>query len=175
MARINAQFDEFNRKVRQAEAELRANPYHPDPSEDPAIESVLRAARPEAWRRLWSAVDEILTEDPESQASWRFENSDGSLSMPHVDYSNAIHRMTEALYDVDAIVNFPWMKWDFKSAYPGGWGLDTAPVADAARVLTAVIRAERFNDGTILAALSDGTLLSALQRLRTWYEQHANQ
>jgi hypothetical protein len=174
MARINAQFDEFNRKARQADAELRASPYHPDPSDNPAIESALRAARPEAWHRLWSAVDEVLTEDPESQASWRFKNSDGSLTMPHVDYSDAIHRMTETLYGVDAIVSFPWMKWDFKSAYPGGQGLDTAAVADAARVLTAVVRAERFSDGTILAALGDGTLPSALQRLRTWYEQQAN-
>lgn len=174
MARIKAQFEEFNRKVRQAEDELRANPYQPDPSENPAIESALRAARPEAWQRLWSAVDEVLREDPQSQASWRFENSDGSLSMPHVDYSDAIQLMTQAVCEVDAIVGFPWMKWDFRSVYPGGRGLDTAPVADAARVLTAVVRGERFSDGTILAALGDGTLPSALQRLRTWYEQQEN-
>ncbi|MEU7764432.1 DUF6508 domain-containing protein [Nocardia sp. NPDC049190] len=174
MARIKAQFAEYNRKVRQAEAELRANPYHPDPGENPAIESALRAARPEAWEQLWSAVGEVLTEDPESQAGWRFENSDGSLSMPYVDYSDAIQRMIQAIYEVHAIVGFPWMKWDLESAYPGGRGLDTAPVADAARVLTAVVRGERFSDGTILAALGDGTLRSALQRLRTWYEQQAN-
>ncbi|MGV9611336.1 DUF6508 domain-containing protein [Nocardia xishanensis] len=174
MARIKAQFDEFNRKARQAEAELRANPYHPDPSDNPAIESALRAAQPDAWQRLWSAVDEVLTENPESHGTWRFENSDGSLSMPYVDYSDAINRMTETLYGVDAIVGFPWMKWDFTSVYPGGQGLDTAPVADAARVLTAVVGGERFHDGAILAALRDGTLPAALQRLRTWYEQQAS-
>ncbi|WP_040782356.1 DUF6508 domain-containing protein [Nocardia pneumoniae] len=174
MARIKAQLDEFNRKLRQSEAELRADPYHPDPSDNPAIESALRAARPEAWHRLWSAVDEVRTEDAESQASWRFENPDGSLALPYADYSDAIRRMIESLHGVDAIVSFPWMKWDFKSVYPGGQGLDTAPVADAARVLTAVVRGERFCDGAILAALGDGTLLSALQRLRTWYEQQAN-
>ncbi|MGW5730742.1 DUF6508 domain-containing protein [Nocardia beijingensis] len=174
MARIKAQFDEFNRSARQAEAELRANPYHPDPSENPAIESALRAAPPESWQRLWSAVDEVLDQKPEAQASWRFENPDGSLSLPHVDYSDAIRRMTEAIYEVDAIVGFPWMKWDFRTAYPGGRGLETAAVADAARVLTAVIRGERFSDGTILAALKDGTLASALQRLRTWHEQQTD-
>ncbi|MFQ6329617.1 DUF6508 domain-containing protein [Nocardia sp. CWNU-33] len=79
------------------------------------------------------------------------------------------------MYRVDAIVGFPWKKWDRKSAYPGGKGVDTAPVADAAGALTAVVRAEHFNDGTILAALGDGALPSALQRLRTWHEQQANQ
>ncbi|MGK8522266.1 DUF6508 domain-containing protein [Nocardia asteroides] len=172
-ARIKAEFEKFNREVREAEAESRANPYHPDPSDNPAIESALRAARPEAWQRLWSAVDEVLTEDPESRGVWRFENADGSLSMPHVDYSDAVQRMTGTLHSVGAMVSFPYMKWDFKRAYPGGQGLDTAPVADAARVLTAVVGAERFCDGTILAALGDGTLASALRRLRTWYEQEA--
>ncbi|WP_174186246.1 DUF6508 domain-containing protein [Nocardia barduliensis] len=174
MAWIRAQFDEFNLAARQAEAELRANPYHPDPSDNPAIESALRATRPEAWQRLWSAVDEVLAEEPESYGIRKFENSDGSLSMPYVVYSDAVVRMTEALYSVGCMVRFPSMKWDVKSAYPGGLGLDTAPVADAARVVTAVLCAERFSDGTILAALNDGTLASALQRLRTWCEQQAN-
>ncbi|MBF6079051.1 hypothetical protein IU498_30955 [Nocardia beijingensis] len=80
--------------------------------------------------------------------------------------------MTEAIYEVDAIVGFPWTKWDFKTAYPGGRDLETA--ADAARVLTAVICGERFSDGTILAALTAGTLTSALQRLRTWHEQQTD-
>lgn len=174
MARINAQFDEFSRMARQAEAELRANPYHPDPSENPAIESALRAARPEAWQRLWSAVDEVLAEDPQSHGVRKFENHDGSLCMPYVVYSDAVLRMTKALHGVGCMVSFPYMKWDFTRAYPGGLGLDTAPVADAARVVTVVVGAERFSDGTILAALGDGTLASALQRLRTWYEQQAN-
>ncbi|MEU2035510.1 DUF6508 domain-containing protein [Nocardia amamiensis] len=174
MARINAQFDEFNRKLRQAEAELRANPYHPDPSDNPAIELSLRAARPEAWQRLWAAVDEVLAEDPECHGTRKFENHDGSLCMPYVVYSDAVCRMTEALHSVGTMVSFPYMKWDFKSVYPGGRGLESAPVADAARVLTAVVAAERFSDGSILAALGDGTLASALLRLRTWYAQQAN-
>ncbi|QBS45163.1 DUF6508 domain-containing protein [Nocardia sp. CS682] len=172
-ARIKAQFEEFNRERQRAEAELRANPYHPDPSDNPAIESALRAAPQEAWHQLWSAVDEIHTEDPQSLGSWRTNSHDGSLCMPYVQYSEAVDRMTQAVYAVGAIVGFEWMKWDMKSTYPGGLGLETAPVADAARVLTAVIRGERFGDGIILAALNDGTLPAALQRLRTWYEQQA--
>ncbi|MFI9407826.1 DUF6508 domain-containing protein [Nocardia sp. NPDC052316] len=170
-ASITAQFAEFNRERERAEAELRANPYHPDPSDNPAIESVLRAAPREAWHQLWSAVDDIRAEDPQALGSWRTNNRDGSLCMPHVQYSEAVDRMTQAVYAVGAIVGFDWMKWDRKTAYPGGRGLETAPVADAARVLTAVIRGERFGDGIILTALNDGTLPAALQRLRTWYEQ----
>ncbi|BDT86567.1 hypothetical protein GV791_13200 [Nocardia cyriacigeorgica] len=169
-ARIIAQFAEFDRDRRQAEADALANPYRPDPSDDPAIEAALRAAPREAWERLWSAVDQLLVEDQASHGTMRFENTDGSLCMPHVDYSKSVDRVVESLYEVDAIVSFPWMKWKLRSVYPGGRGLEAAPVADAARVLTAVVRAERFNDGVILAALGDGTLQAALNRLRTWYE-----
>lgn len=81
--------------------------------------------------------------------------------------------MLRELYEAGAIVGFAWMEWDFRSAYPGGRGLDTAPVADAARVLTAVARGERCCDGTVQSALEDGTLRAALQRLRSWYDQQA--
>ncbi len=171
MARINAEFEEFDRQLRQAEAELRANPYHPDPRDNPGIEAALQAAPPEAWHRLWSAVDEVLAESEEQRGTWRFENPDGSLCMPHVHYSAAIGRMIGALHAVEAIVDFPYRKWALGSVYPQGAGLATAPVADAARVVTAVVCAERFCDGTILAALGNGTLPAALNRLRAWYDQ----
>src|SRR6266567_3206196 len=40
------------------------------------------------------------------------------------------------------------MAWD-RSRYGGGAGLADAPVAEVARLATAIIRGERFSDGTI--------------------------
>jgi hypothetical protein len=40
-----------------------------------------------------------------------------------------------------------------------------APLADVVRLITAFVRGERFADGTIAAALDDGRLLAAAQRV----------
>lgn len=56
------------------------------------------------------------------------------------------------------------------SRFPGGQGLDTSPVADSIKVITAIVRGDRFSEGTVLAALNDGTLLAAIRRLTPWNE-----
>jgi hypothetical protein len=142
-----------------------------DPS-DTDIKAQLLISPPESWQRLWSAVDDLLAEQP-SPWEIRTENADGSLCMPYAIYSDAVNRVHHALYEVDAIVWFDWTRWDGVRRYQGGGGLTDAPVADACRVLTAITRAERFCDGTIGHALDQCTFQAALLRLRQWYDRIA--
>jgi hypothetical protein len=82
-----------------------------------------------------------------------------------------VNRLSGALADAGLVVPFDWMAWDGLLRYEGGHGLSTAPVADAVRVVTATIRGERFCDGNIEAALRDGLLPAALDRLRRWCDE----
>jgi hypothetical protein len=91
------------------------------------------------------------------------------IQMPYAIYSDATERMIRGLFEVGAIVPFNWPKWDGIERYRNG-GLASASVADAVRMVTAIIRADRFSESTIGATLEDGTLLAALQRIRRWYE-----
>lgn len=90
--------------------------------------------------------------------------------MPCAVYSEATERLLQALYGIGAIVPFNWPNWHGVKTYRGGERMDSAPVADAVRMTTAIIRADRFSEGTIGAMLNDGTLHAALRRIRRWYE-----
>ena len=37
-------------------------------------------------------------------------------------------------------------------------------------MVTAIVRADRFSEGTILVSLDDGTLHAAISRLRRWHD-----
>lgn len=93
--------------------------------------------------------------------------------MPYAIYSDATQHLL-ALYDLDILVPFKWPGWEGIEKYRGGTCLDSAPVADALRMVTAIIRAYRFSEGTIGATLDDGTLQAALRRLRRWHEEEEN-
>ncbi|WP_433678058.1 DUF6508 domain-containing protein [Nocardia sp. CA-119907] len=136
---------------------------------DSDIKAQLLISPPKRWQQLWSAVDELLAEQP-SPWEIRTQNADGSLCMPYAVYSDAVGHVQHALYEVDAIVGFDWTNWDGIRLHRGGQGLADAPVAEACRMLTAIVRAERFSDGTIGHALDDGTFQAALLRLRRWYD-----
>jgi hypothetical protein len=136
---------------------------------DSDIKVQLLIAPPERWQQLWSAVDDLLIEQP-SPWEIRTHNANGSLCMPYAVYSDAVDRVQHALYEVNAIVRFDWTNWEDARRYRGGRDLADAPVADACRVLTSITQAERFSDGTIGTALDEGTYQAALLRLRNWYD-----
>ncbi|WP_157777713.1 DUF6508 domain-containing protein [Nocardia terpenica] len=140
---------------------------------DVDIKGQLLRAPPDCWRLLWSAVDDLLAEQP-SPWEIRTQNADGSLCMPYARYSDAVERVKQGLFQVNSRVRFDWPNWDGIRRYQGGRGLADAPVADVCRMLTAITHAERFHDGTIGRALDDGTFQTALLRLRRWYDDIAD-
>lgn len=149
-----------------------------DPT-DADIELILSGAGANAWSALWAAVTKIEAVD--ERTTWSGGQQidttlvDGVerpvIQMPYAIYSEGTDRAIEALYELGAIVPFDWPAWDGIRGYRGPDALDTAPVADAVRMLTAIVRADRFSEGTIGATLEDGTFLAALRRLRRWHNE----
>jgi hypothetical protein len=98
----------------------------------------------------------------------RVEGGD-AVQMPYVVYGEAVHRTIAAVYALGASRPFDWRSWDGLNRYPQGRGLDSAPVAESVRMVTAIVRADRFFEGTILATLDDGTLRAAIGRVLAWH------
>jgi hypothetical protein len=153
-------------------------PVSADPT-DAEIEAILLAGPEERWAELWAAVTALENDDsPYAEAAGGQQTgtivTDGVerpvYQMPYYEHSAAVDRLHTALGGVGAIVPFPWPEWTGWVTYKGGRGLDDAPVADAVRMATAIIRANRFSDGTIVEALENGTMQAVLRRLRAWYE-----
>lgn len=151
-----------------------------DPT-DAEIEALLHGASAEAWAALWSAVDEL---DGEAEhTTWGGGDQidttvvDGVerpvVQMPYAIYSGATERVIKGMYEAGVIVPFNWPEWDGIQKYRDPVALEAAPVADAVRMATAIVRADRFSEGTIGATLEDGTLLAALRRLRQWHDENA--
>jgi hypothetical protein len=115
----------------------------PDTVTDHDIEAMLMSAPPAQWSAFIEAVD-----------SGHF----------------AVDRVVQALSDMGAIVPFDWRSWDGVERYRDPATLDAAPVCDAVRFVTAVVRSDRLNEGMIDARIADGTFTAALRRLRRWYE-----
>ncbi len=153
-------------------------PQMPDELRDETIERTLGATSQELWQSLWEAADAVETEA--SHGVWAGGEQvdalvvDGEerpvVQMPFVTHSDAVNRLVQTLYQIGAIVPFDWQAWDGVERYRAAKALEHAPVADAIRMLTAIVRADRFAEGTILMKLEDGTLTAALRQLRKWYD-----
>jgi hypothetical protein len=149
-----------------------------DPS-DEQLEAGVRAAGAEAWERLRSAVDAVEAADPAALAVWKGGEQvrtivvDGEeravTQMPYVEYAPPVRALLGAVGSVGAFVPYDWMSWDGHARYPDASSIAAAPLADIVRLLTAIVRADRFTEGTIATVLEDGRLVAAVERLLGWH------
>lgn len=143
-----------------------------DPDDQPFVDS-LRSITPDAWEELWQAVDAVAAQT--DYATWEGgetrEGRDGRpvTTMPYPAYHPSVDRLRSAIGSADLMVPFEWPDWaDLPHYRDDPTRLADAPVADAVRMITAILRSERFTDGSIEGALESGLLLAALARVRTW-------
>jgi hypothetical protein len=112
-------------------------------------------------------VDLLREVQPPNAPGWR-ALFDLDLS-PGPGEQTVEDRFTELAYQLGLVVPFDWPAWFSPDRYPGGRGLEAAPVADAVRLITAYVRGDRFSSGSLNAGLRDGTLRAAVARLWACY------
>ena len=133
-----------------------------------------------AWERLDAALA-ALEGDP-APMTWDGGDERATIvngeqrvvtAMPYAVYSDAAEEMRRALGGVGAIFVYDWMSWPRLRAFPGGTGLDDAPVTDAVRLATAVLRSDRFTEGSYGGAIADGMVAAIVRRLLAWHRETA--
>jgi hypothetical protein len=151
------------------------------PVSDPVneeLKAVLLRATPGATKRLRAAIEVVKGLGAEGRRGvvWSPVTGDGSTADPlvlaHPIYDEGVERLIAALVAVNAQPVFDWMRWSGSRRYPGGVGLAQAPVADAMRLVTVIVRGERFYDGTIAKAIQDGSLLASAERIIAALDKH---
>ena len=132
----------------------------------------LRSAPRSAWTALWNAVDDLGATGLES--TWRggepSPDNERLIHIPWVEHSVEFGRVVVALYDVQAVAPFDWMDWYDESRYPNGEGLESAPLDDIVRMMTVVVRSDRFSEGSLKSAVDSGLFGLLLGRLRDWHD-----
>jgi hypothetical protein len=149
-------------------------PVVPDDPDDPAVDAAIRAALgavpPAAWEELDAALAAVEALDPDRYATWTGggEQPDGTVTLAWPDYAPEVERLRSAIGAAGLVVPYAWPQWAGIERHRAGRGMEEALVEDAVRMVTAVVRSERFGDGNIEGALRDGTLQAAVRRALAW-------
>ena len=147
-------------------------PSSPDQTDAEIVERLLDAP-PESWDALWRAADDVA--QLREPARWEGgQTVDGVTHMPYPVYEPAVDRLLAALGSVTGgIVVFGWMDWDGVARYRTPDAVRDAPIADIPRLITAIIRSERFSEGSIEGAVTSGLVAAIVERLRRWRESES--
>ncbi|WP_441251735.1 DUF6508 domain-containing protein [Kitasatospora sp. McL0602] len=136
-----------------------------DPGADPG-DAVLLAQLDRSRTAEWLRLGELVR-------GWAVEEEDVVWSlkpgvMPYPVYGERVTTVCELLASLGAVTpRYHWMAFPL----PPLSREETYRPGDAVRAATAVVRGERFGDGTIGAAHFDGTLQAIAAALVAWYQE----
>ena len=135
-------------------------------ADDEGVIAGMRTATPRERARLRVAVLAVQ-QAPPPLAKWQGgkPDADGVIQIPFPEYHPAVDELVTALYQAHAVADFDWMHWAGTLRHQDASAVRRASVADAVRLVTTLVRGERFSDGTIASALEDGRFLAAVQRI----------
>ncbi|MGW9025535.1 DUF6508 domain-containing protein [Streptomyces sp. NPDC055722] len=140
------------------------------PADDRRLLAQLRRDDSAAWQELADAFDALTEEDRRIGRGGGEELREGVYHVFFPVYSTALLRAVTALAGVGAVTpEHRWMGQYMPELPPGG----RLHPADAVRAATAVVRGERFCDGTIAEAVKSGLFDAIGESLRIWYRTSA--
>lgn len=94
----------------------------------------------------------------------------GVIQMPYVAFSNEGERFVSEMYANGWVYSFDWMAWAGTRTGSSMLGdpdrVARAAAADLARLLTTIIRGDRFAEGSIRQAFESGMLAAIASRAR---------
>lgn len=125
--------------------------------------------RDENWDRLVTINNRIQShEGAWGKTQGGEADSDGVIEMPFWVSDPLVSEFVTFMYANDLVVNFNWSAWSegrewFKSSDASKY--DTLDVPTALKLLTAVIRNDRFSDGALVSSFESGDFPKIISRL----------
>lgn len=96
---------------------------------------------------------------------------DGSLQLGWFQYDPVVDGFRQALAENGWFISFPWTEWEDFELYRRRPALLASADLDTLRmVMTVMVRAERFSEGSLAAVFESGLVVAVLRRAAQLYE-----
>ncbi|MCF7944257.1 MAG: DUF6508 domain-containing protein [Spirochaetia bacterium] len=129
------------------------------------LPSYLNTITPEAWNKLFNLIPEIEQTESFGKADIR----DGTIYP--TTCSEIVYTFHQCVYELGLIIDFPWMDWEEGKKIITDEKIDFYSLSPETlcKLLTAIVRSDRFCDGALVSSFENGTVLGILKGLRRIY------
>jgi len=126
------------------------------------------------WRKLFNYIS--LIRESKSFGEWEDieEDANGVLNIPHVFPSKLVCEYTDLMYELDLVVDFDWAGWDEGREIVTNGNYEALDNFTLIKILTAIIRNDRFCEGALVERFEDGTIEKILVELKKNIENKSN-
>ena len=120
------------------------------------------------WQPLLELIPEIEKTEVFSEEKGGEEVRPGVFTFPYHDNSKVVEDFVQVAYRIRIVINFDWPGWDEGRSLASGdlELIDNIDLITACKLITALIRNDRFCDGALAESFESGLMLRILKRVK---------
>ena len=119
------------------------------------------------WKSLLDLIPEIERTHDFGEMKGGEKNEEGIIIMPYWVESSIVSRFHQLVYDLPIVINFDWGSWNEgrKIVNDKNFNFDSIDILTKCKIITAIVRNDRFCDGALVSAFESGLILKILKSI----------
>ena len=119
----------------------------------------------------WSPLLELIPKIEKTQEFGKLitgeKNENGVIIMPYWNENAIVIQFQKIVYNMPIIVSFDWDSWKERHniSQDKDFDFDSIDIPTKCKLITAVVRNDRFCDGALIAAFENGLILKILKSI----------
>jgi hypothetical protein len=121
-------------------------------------------------RKHWQPLLDLI---PEIESTHKFgevvggESINGVVQMPYERELPIVHKFRKSINQLGVLVSFDWIKWEYRDVINSHkeFNFDTIDIPNKCKLITAIVRSDRFSDGELVSVFESGLILKILQSI----------
>ena len=122
----------------------------------------------EHWQPLFDLIPEIENTQDFAEVVDVDKPDKFVIQMPLIAEKPIVSRFREVIYQIPIIIAFSWASWDEgrKIANTDDFDFDTIDVPTKCKLISAIVRNDRFCEGALVSAFNSSLILKILQSIQ---------
>ena len=130
-------------------------------------EEKINALTYQDWKPLLDLIPEI--ENTKTFGGWigGEENEEGIHTLPICTTIPSVSQFSKIVYDIPIVIRFDWPSWELgeKMAKSKDLDFNKIDLVTKCKLITTIVRADRFVEGVLLNAFESGAILKILKSI----------
>jgi hypothetical protein len=126
------------------------------------------------WQRLFDLIPAIENTRSFGTIKGGQKQPNGYIEMPYISQSELVRGFLKLVYDIRIILDFDWPAWDEGREFIMKKDFTNLDIETYCKLLTAIVRSDRFNEGYLAENFENGNVLNILKNLKKVVEQINN-
>lgn len=120
------------------------------------------------WRQLIELIPLVEKTQKFGEMAGGEKVENGVIIMPYWNQNAIVSQFQEIVYNIPIIISFDWGSWEKGRiiARDENFDFDTIDIPTKCKLITAIIRNDRFCDGALIEAFESGLILKILRSIK---------